>query len=69
MRVPLLPLTGNSLSLLIPSLALLTFHQVLIRHIEHGRNILDGSRDWVEGSAFGFDGRFEELDLIGLEEF
>jgi hypothetical protein len=68
-RVPLLSLTRYSLPFFITGLTLLTFHQVFIRDIEHGRNIFDGSGDWIEESAFGIDWGLEELDLIGLEEF
>lgn len=69
MRIPLLLLPGYPLPLLITSLTLLLLHQVLIGNIEHGRDVLDCGSDWIEGSALGFDGCFEELDLIGFEEF
>lgn len=69
MDVPFLPLLGYSLYLFVTSLTLFFLYQILIGDIEKGRNVFDGSGDWVEWPALGVDGCFEELDLIGFEEF
>jgi hypothetical protein len=69
MRIPFLSLAGYPLPLLITGLALFLLHQVLVGDIEKGWNIFDGGGDWIERPAPGFDGCFEELDLISFKKF
>lgn len=79
-RVPLLNLVANStlISLfafnhypflfLILGLPLRLLLPVLVGDVEHGVDIFAGSSDWVERSAFGLYGSFDEGDIVGFKE-
>lgn len=68
MAISFLPLLANPDSFLLPSLAFLFFHQVLVGHIKHRVDILASGRDRVKSPAFWLYRGFQKCNLVSFEK-